>query len=110
MADLYGRSHLKDTDLTSEEYGFVLDPATAELGGHPSYFGPGKAQLGKKESTADTARVFGRMFDGIEFRGSAQADVEVLAARSGVPVWNGLTDSSHPSQILADLLTTPPAP
>lgn len=74
-------------------------------GGHPEYLGHEDIQLGHKESVEDTARVLGRMFDGIEFRGFSQATVEKLAKYSGVPVWNGLTDDSHPTQILADFLT-----
>lgn len=74
-------------------------------GGHPEYLGKDDIQLGYKESVEDTARVLGRMFDGIEFRGFKQDTVEKLAKYSGVPVWNGLTDTYHPTQILADFLT-----
>jgi ornithine carbamoyltransferase len=74
-------------------------------GGHPEYLSKDDLQLGHKESVEDTARVLGRMFDGIEFRGFKQDTVEKLAKYSGVPVWNGLTDSYHPTQILADFLT-----
>lgn len=74
-------------------------------GGHPEYLGKDDIQLGYKESVEDTARVLGRMFDGIEFRGFKQDTVEKLAEYSGVPVWNGLTDNYHPTQILADFLT-----
>ncbi|MFU0826135.1 MAG: Ornithine carbamoyltransferase [Lachnoclostridium sp.] len=74
-------------------------------GGHPEYLGKDDIQLGHKESVEDTARVLGRMFDGIEFRGFKQETVEKLAKYSGVPVWNGLTDTDHPTQILADFLT-----
>lgn len=74
-------------------------------GGHPEYLGKDDIQLGHKESVEDTARVLGRMFDGIEFRGFKQDTVEKLAKYSGVPVWNGLTDTYHPTQILADFLT-----
>ena len=74
-------------------------------GGHPEYLGKDDIQLGHKESVEDTARVLGRMFDGIEFRGYKQETVEKLAKYSGVPVWNGLTDTYHPTQILADFLT-----
>ncbi len=76
-----------------------------DQGAHVTYLGPSESHVGHKESVKDTARVLGRMFDGIEFRGSAQADVEQLAAYSGVPVWNGLTDQWHPTQLLADVLT-----
>lgn len=79
--------------------------AAADEGAHAEYLGKNDIHLGKKESVADTARVLGRMFDGILFRGFAQATVETLAQFSGVPVWNGLTDEWHPSQILADLQT-----
>ncbi len=74
-------------------------------GGHPEYLSKDDIQLGYKESVEDTARVLGRMFDGIEFRGFKQETVEKLAKYSGVPVWNGLTDEYHPTQILADFLT-----
>ena len=74
-------------------------------GGHPEYVGREDIQLGHKESIEDTARVLGRMYDGIEFRGFKQESVEKLAKYSGVPVWNGLTDDYHPTQILADMLT-----
>ena len=77
----------------------------ADEGGNPTYLAGSEIQLGHKESIEDTARVLGRMFDGIEFRGFSQAHVEALAKYSGVPVWNGLTDEYHPTQILADLLT-----
>jgi ornithine carbamoyltransferase len=79
--------------------------ACIDLGAHPEYLGKGDIQLGKKESVEDTAKVLGRMFDGIEFRGFAHETVESLANNSGVPVWNGLTDRWHPTQTLADLLT-----
>ena len=79
--------------------------ACIDEGGHPEYLGKNDIQLGHKESVEDTARVLGRMFDGIEFRGFSQANVEKLAKYSGVPVWNGLTDDYHPTQILADMLT-----
>lgn len=77
----------------------------ADEGGNPTYLSGNEIQLGHKESIEDTARVLGRMFDGIEFRGFKQEHVEALAKYSGVPVWNGLTDDYHPTQILADLLT-----
>lgn len=79
--------------------------ACVDEGAHPEYLGKGDIQLGKKETVADTARVLGRMFDGIQFRGFAHQTVETLAEYAGVPVWNGLTDEWHPTQILADLLT-----
>ena len=76
-----------------------------DLGMGVTYLDPGSSQMGKKESIEDTARVLGRMYDGIEFRGFAQEDVEELGAKAGVPVWNGLTDLWHPTQMLADILT-----
>lgn len=74
-------------------------------GAHPEYLGKDDIQLGHKETVEDTARVLGRMFDGIEFRGFSQETVEKLAEYSGVPVWNGLTDEDHPTQVLADFMT-----
>ncbi|MCT4687245.1 ornithine carbamoyltransferase [Vallitalea sp.] len=79
--------------------------AAADEGAHPEYLGKGDIQLGKKESVADTARVLGRMFDGIQFRGFSHNTVSDLAKYAGVPVWNGLTDKFHPTQVLADFLT-----
>ncbi len=83
----------------------AFEVAAHDQGAHVTYLGASESQLGYKESMKDTARVLGRMFDGIEYRGSAQANVETLAAYSGVPVWNGLTDEWHPTQMLADVLT-----
>jgi len=142
--DLRGRSLLKETDLTREEFLYLVrlgghvrhekrrgfsasrlagrnialifekastrtrsafEVAAHDEGAHVTYLGPEESQLGHKESMKDTARVLGRMFDGIEYRGFAQEAVEILAAHSGVPVWNGLTDSWHPTQMLADILT-----
>jgi len=79
--------------------------ACVDEGAHPEYLGKSDIQFGKKETVADTARVLGRMFDGIEFRGFAHQTVETLAEYSGVPVWNGLTDDWHPTQVLADVMT-----
>jgi ornithine carbamoyltransferase len=79
--------------------------AATDEGGHAEYLSAREIHLGKKESTADTARVLGRMFDGILFRGYKHETVAVLAKASGVPVWNGLTDSAHPTQALADVMT-----
>jgi ornithine carbamoyltransferase len=76
-----------------------------DQGAHVTYLGPTGSQIGHKESMRDTARVLGRMFDGIEYRGSAHANVETLGRYAGVPVWNGLTDQWHPTQMLADILT-----
>ncbi len=83
----------------------AFEVAAADLGMHPVYLGPTGSQMGKKESIADTARVLGRMFDGIEYRGFGQEIVEELSKYAGVPVWNGLTNEFHPTQILADFLT-----
>ena len=79
--------------------------AAIDEGAHPEFLGKNDIQFGKKESVADTARVLGRMFDGIQFRGFKHDTVEGLAKYAGVPVWNGLTDAFHPTQILADFLT-----
>ncbi len=141
--NLYGRSLLKEADLTREEFLYLIDLAAQvrdekrrgvrpqrlagrsialifektstrtrcafevaahDEGAHVTFLGPGDSQLGHKESVKDTARVLGRMYDGIEFRGFSQEAVETLAAYSGVPVWNGLTDQWHPTQMLADIL------
>ena len=83
----------------------AFEVAAADLGMTATYLGPSGSQMGKKESIADTARVLGRMYDGIEYRGFAQTIVEDLAKYAGVPVWNGLTNEFHPTQILADFLT-----
>ena len=83
----------------------AFEVAGADLGMSVTYLGPSGSQMGKKESIADTARVLGRMYDGIEYRGFAQTIVEDLAKFAGVPVWNGLTNEFHPTQILADFLT-----
>ena len=83
----------------------AFEVAGADLGMSVTYLGPSGSQMGKKESIADTARVLGRMYDGIEYRGFAQTIVEDLSKYAGVPVWNGLTNEFHPTQILADFLT-----
>ncbi|MGQ9847216.1 MAG: ornithine carbamoyltransferase [Bacteroidales bacterium] len=83
----------------------AFEVAAHDQGAHVTYIGPTGSQMGKKESMKDTARVLGRMFDAIEYRGYSQEIVETLAAYSGVPVWNGLTNEFHPTQILADFLT-----
>jgi ornithine carbamoyltransferase len=83
----------------------AFDVAAHDQGAHTTYLGPEGSHIGREESIPDTARVLGRMFDGIEFRGFAQDTVEQLADHAGVPVWNGLTDSWHPTQMLADILT-----
>ena len=142
--DLRGRNLLAETDLTREEFLYLLDLAgrlreEKRLGRRPgrlsgrnialvfeksstrtraafevaahdegaqvTYLGPGDAHLGRKESGKDTARVLGRMFDGIEYRGSSHDAVELLGAYARVPVWNGLTDAAHPTQSLADVMT-----
>ena len=92
-------------EKTSTRTRAAFTTAAIDLGAHPEYLGANDIQLGKKESTEDTAKVLGRMFDGIEFRGFSQRMVEELAEFSGVPVWNGLTDEWHPTQMLADYLT-----
>lgn len=92
-------------EKTSTRTRCSFEVAAADLGMHPVYLDPKGSQIGKKESIADTARVLGRMFDGIEYRGYGQKIVEELAKYSGVRVWNGLTNEYHPTQILADFLT-----
>lgn len=92
-------------EKTSTRTRCSFEVAAADLGMHPVYLDPKGSQIGKKESIADTARVLGRMFDGIEYRGFGQEIVEELAQKSGVPVWNGLTNEFHPTQILADFMT-----
>ena len=142
--NLHGRSLLKESDFTKEEFLSMVDlagqlrrekrsgaerqrmtglnfalifekPSTRTLsafevgahdqGAHVTYLGPGDTHLGQAESAKDTARVLGRMFDGIEYRGFAQETAEILGRHAGVPVWNGLTDQWHPTQMLADVLT-----
>lgn len=83
----------------------AFEVAALDQGAHVTYIGPSGSQMGKKESMKDTARVLGRMYDGIEYRGYGQEIVEELAKYAGVPVWNGLTNEFHPTQILADFLT-----
>ena len=92
-------------EKTSTRTRCAFEVAGADLGMHPVYLDPKSSQMGKKESIADTARVLGRMFDGIEYRGYGQEIVEELARYAGVPVWNGLTNEFHPTQILADFMT-----
>jgi len=92
-----------EKDSTRTRIGFEV--AAYDQGAHVTYFGPSGSHIGKKESIKDTARVLGRIYDAIEFRGFHQSDVEALARWSGVPVYNGLTDEDHPTQVLADLLT-----
>jgi ornithine carbamoyltransferase len=92
-------------EKTSTRTRSAFEVGAYDQGAHVTYLDPSGSQLGHKESIADTASVLGRMYDGIEFRGSAQADVEELAAHAGVPVYNGLTAEWHPTQMLADFLT-----
>lgn len=92
-------------EKTSTRTRAAFTVASIDLGAHPEFLGKNDIQLGKKESVEDTAKVLGRMFDGIEFRGFSQEKVEQLAEFSGVPVWNGLTDDWHPTQMLADFMT-----
>ena len=92
-------------EKTSTRTRCSFEVAGRDLGMGVTYLDPGSSQMGKKESIPDTARVLGRMYDGIEYRGYSQQLVEELAKYSGVPVWNGLTDQCHPPQMLADLLT-----
>lgn len=92
-------------EKTSTRTRSAFTVAANDLGANPEFLGKNDIQFGKKESTEDTAKVLGRMFDGIEYRGFAQATVEGLAKYSGVPVWNGLTDEWHPTQMIADFLT-----
>ena len=92
-------------EKTSTRTRCAFEVAAYDQGAHVTYLGPSGSQIGVKESMADTARVLGRMFDGIEYRGFAQDIVEELARYAGVPVWNGLTNEFHPTQILADMLT-----
>jgi ornithine carbamoyltransferase len=102
---LAGRNIALIFEKTSTRTRAAFEVAAHDEGGHVTYLGPAESQLGHKESMKDTARVLGRMFDGIEYRGSAQAAVDTLGAMAGVPVWNGLTDEWHPTQMLADVLT-----
>lgn len=92
-------------EKTSTRTRCAFEVAAHDLGMGSTYLEPTGSQIGKKESIADTARVLGRMFDGIEYRGFEQSIVEELAANAGVPVWNGLTNEYHPTQMLADMLT-----
>ncbi|MDC4233689.1 ornithine carbamoyltransferase [Actinomyces sp. B33] len=102
---LRGRNIALLFEKTSTRTRCSFEVAAYDQGARVTYLDPSGSQMGHKESVADTARVLGRMFDGIEFRGAKQEHVEVLAQLSGVPVWNGLTDDWHPTQMLADQLT-----
>jgi ornithine carbamoyltransferase len=107
----YEQQHLRGKNIaiifekTSTRTRVAFEVAAYDQGAHVTYLGPEGSQIGHKESMKDTARVLGRIFDGIEYRGFGQDIVEELAAFAGVPVWNGLTDEFHPTQILADVLT-----
>ena len=92
-------------EKTSTRTRCAFEVAAYDQGAHTTYLGPTGSQIGVKESMKDTARVLGRMYDGIEYRGFGQAIVEELGKYAGVPVWNGLTDEFHPTQMLADMLT-----
>src|SRR6187397_794305 len=92
-------------EKTSTRTRVAFEVAAYDQGAHVTYLGPTGTQIGHKESMKDTARVLGRIYDGIEYRGFGQEIVEELAQYAGVPVWNGLTDQFHPTQILADFLT-----
>ena len=102
---LEGKNIVLLFEKTSTRTRCSFEVAGMDLGMGVTYLDPGSSQMGKKESIADTARVLGRMYDGIEYRGFRQSLVEELAQNAGVPVWNGLTDEFHPTQMLADLLT-----
>lgn len=102
---LRGRNIALVFEKTSTRTRSAFEVAAADQGASTTYLDPSGSQIGHKESIKDTARVLGRMFDGIQYRGHAQTVVEELAAYAGVPVWNGLTDEWHPTQMLADVLT-----
>ena len=102
---LKGKNIVLIFEKTSTRTRCAFEVAGMDLGMGVTYLDPGSSQMGKKESIPDTARVLGRMYDGIEYRGFSQQLVEELAKYAGVPVWNGLTDQFHPTQMLADLLT-----
>ncbi|WP_337234712.1 ornithine carbamoyltransferase [Proteus terrae] len=102
---LEGKNIVLLFEKTSTRTRCAFEVAGYDLGMGVTYLDPGSSQMGKKESIEDTARVLGRFYDGIEYRGFDQSLVEELAAKSGVPVWNGLTDKFHPTQMLADMLT-----
>ena len=102
---LQGKNIALIFEKTSTRTRCAFEVAAYDQGAHVTYLEPGGSQIGHKESTADTARVLGRYYDGIEYRGSGQQTLETLAAMAGVPVWNGLTDEWHPTQSLCDALT-----
>jgi len=102
---LAGRNIALIFEKTSTRTRCAFEVAAHDQGAHVTYLDPSGSQIGRKESAEDTARVLGRLYDGIEYRGFAQETVETLARCAGVPVWNGLTDEWHPTQMLADVLT-----
>lgn len=102
---LTGRNIALVFEKTSTRTRCAFEVAAHDQGAHTTYLDPSGSQVGHKESIRDTARVLGRMFDGIQYRGRRQADVEILAEHAGVPVWNGLTDEWHPTQSLCDVFT-----
>lgn len=103
--ELKGKNIVLIFEKTSTRTRCSFEVAAHDLGMHVTYLDPSGSQIGKKESIRDTARVLGRMYDGIEYRGYGQKIVEELAAYAGVPVWNGLTNEFHPTQMIADMLT-----
>ncbi len=105
LPTLRGKNIALIFEKTSTRTRCAFEVAALDQGAHVTYLGPSGTQIGVKESMKDTARVLGRMYDGIEYRGFGQSIVEELAEYAGVPVWNGLTDEFHPTQILADLMT-----
>ncbi|HVA04184.1 MAG TPA: ornithine carbamoyltransferase [Acidimicrobiales bacterium] len=102
---LIGRNIALIFEKSSTRTRSAFEVGAHDQGAHVTYLGPEDSHIGRKESMKDTARVLGRMFDGIEYRGAAHENVEILARCAGVPVWNGLTDEWHPTQMLADVLT-----
>ena len=102
---LEGKNIVLLFEKTSTRTRCAFEVGGMDLGMGVTYLDPGSSQMGKKESIEDTARVLGRMYDGIEYRGFSQEIVEDLAANAGVPVWNGLTTEFHPTQMIADMLT-----
>ena len=103
--ELKGKNVALIFEKTSTRTRCSFEVAAHDLGMGTTYLDPSGSQIGKKESIADTARVLGRMYEGIEYRGFGQEIVEELARYAGVPVWNGLTNEDHPTQMIADLLT-----
>ena len=102
---LAGKNIVLLFEKTSTRTRCSFEVAAADEGGYATFLDPKSSQMGKKESIADTAKVLGKFYDGIEYRGYSQSIVEELAANAGVPVWNGLTDEDHPTQIIADIMT-----